>query len=193
MKSVLYWSSETWLLKHFQTSKQKWLIPQQLVQLRDYNHHLRWGKKIFFFIIYVLFYIFNIHRREWEPGIRVRRKIGPKESNSEATSSLVRSRSNSHSSKQNNQQQSQQQTKEPKSGEGNGSVVQDSGFSTETSSSKETHSASSTNGASQVKFAHTKMICKIHYFHALILGNHYNQPPYIRHWRRIMEFTWCDT
>lgn len=52
-------------------------------------------------------------------------------------SSLVRSRSNSHSGK-----------KEPKSGsgEGNGSVVQDSGFSTETSSSKETHSASSTSG-----------------------------------------------
>lgn len=53
-----------------------------------------------------------------------------------STSSLIRSRSNSHSGK-----------KEPKSGEGNnGSVVQDSGFSTETSSSKETHSASSTNG-----------------------------------------------
>ncbi|KFB49046.1 hypothetical protein ZHAS_00017058 [Anopheles sinensis] len=41
--------------------------------------------------------------------------------------------------------------KEPKSGEGNnGSVIQDSGFSTETSSSKETHSAaSSTSGAVQ--------------------------------------------
>lgn len=55
-------------------------------------------------------------------------------------SSLIRSRSNSHSGK-----------KEPKSGEGNGSVVQDSGFSTETSSSKEAHSASSTNGAMQVR------------------------------------------
>lgn len=74
-------------------------------------------------------------RREWEPGIRVRRKLQHKE-NSEVSSSLVRSRSNSHSGK-----------KEPKSGEGNGSVVQDSGFSTETSSSKETHSASSTSGA----------------------------------------------
>uniref|UniRef100_U5EDY3 Putative javelin-like protein n=1 Tax=Corethrella appendiculata TaxID=1370023 RepID=U5EDY3_9DIPT len=77
-------------------------------------------------------------RREWEPGIRVRRKLTQKE-NSEITSSLIRSRSNSHSGK-----------KEPKSGEGNnGSVVQDSGFSTETSSSKETHSASSTTGAVQ--------------------------------------------
>lgn len=49
---------------------------------------------------------------------------------------MTRSRSNSHSNK-----------KEPKSGEGNNaSVIQDSGFSTETSSSKETHSATSTNG-----------------------------------------------
>lgn len=56
------------------------------------------------------------------------------------SSSLTRSRSNSHSGK-----------KEPKSGENNnGSVVQDSGFSTETSSSKEGHSASSTNGAMTV-------------------------------------------
>lgn len=76
-------------------------------------------------------------RREWEPGIRVRRKLTQKETNEIASSSLMRSRSNSHSGK-----------KEPKSGEGNnGSVIQDSGFSTETSSSKETHSASSTNGA----------------------------------------------
>ncbi|XP_065076473.1 serine-rich adhesin for platelets-like isoform X2 [Ochlerotatus camptorhynchus] len=103
-------------------------------------------------------------RREWEPGIRSRRKLTYKESTSVASSaaaavaaaatavasssssaelhqhsssSLIRSRSNSHSGK-----------KEPKSGEGNnGSVViQDSGFSTETSSSKETHSASSTTG-----------------------------------------------
>lgn len=75
-------------------------------------------------------------RREWEPGIRVRRKLTQKETNDIASSSLIRSRSNSHSGK-----------KEPKSGEGNnGSVIQDSGFSTETSSSKETHSASSTNG-----------------------------------------------
>lgn len=49
---------------------------------------------------------------------------------------LTRSRSNSNSGK-----------KEPKSGEGNnGSAIQDSGFSTETSSSKDTHSATSTNG-----------------------------------------------
>lgn len=75
-------------------------------------------------------------RREWEPGIRVRRKLNLKESNEITSSSLVRSRSNSHSGK-----------KEPKSGEANnGSVIQDSGFSTETSSSKETHSATSTNG-----------------------------------------------
>ncbi|XP_062538110.1 serine-rich adhesin for platelets isoform X2 [Armigeres subalbatus] len=103
-------------------------------------------------------------RREWEPGIRSRRKLTYKDSSSvvvssaaavaaaaaaaaaasssaelhqHSSSSLIRSRSNSHSGK-----------KEPKSGEGNnGSVViQDSGFSTETSSSKETHSASSTTG-----------------------------------------------
>ncbi|XP_055323449.1 uncharacterized protein LOC129578631 isoform X2 [Sitodiplosis mosellana] len=77
-------------------------------------------------------------RREWEPGIRVRRKLTHKEtSDIHNSSSLTRSRSNSHSGK-----------KEPKSGEGNNaSVIQDSGFSTETSSSKETHSATSTNGA----------------------------------------------
>lgn len=75
-------------------------------------------------------------RRDWEPGIRVRRKIPQKEiGDVNSSSSLIRSRSNSHSGK-----------KEPKSGEGNGSVVQDSGFSTETNSSKETHSASSTTG-----------------------------------------------
>lgn len=79
-----------------------------------------------------------VHRREWEPGIRVRRKLTHKEaSDIHNSSSLTRSRSNSHSGK-----------KEPKSGEGNNaSVIQDSGFSTETSSSKETHSATSTNGA----------------------------------------------
>lgn len=77
-------------------------------------------------------------RREWEPGIRVRRKLTHKETaDMHASSSLTRSRSNSHSGK-----------KEPKSGEGNNaSVIQDSGFSTETNSSKETHSGTSTNGA----------------------------------------------
>lgn len=64
-----------------------------------------------------------------------------KENSEISSSSLIRSRSNSHSGK-----------KEPKSGEGNGSVVQDSGFSTETSSSKETHSASSTTGAVPVRY-----------------------------------------
>lgn len=59
----------------------------------------------------------------------------------QSTSLLIRSRSNSHSGK-----------KEPKSGgEGNGSVIQDSGFSTETSSSKEAHSASSTAGSAGVQ------------------------------------------
>lgn len=98
-----------------------------------------------------------VSRREWEPGIRVKRKISQKEQPAAteltSSSSLTRSRSNSHSGK-----------KEPKSSSGagagsgsggttsggennNGSVVQDSGFSTETSSSKEGHSASSTNGA----------------------------------------------
>lgn len=64
-------------------------------------------------------------RREWEPGIRVRRKLQHKDD-----SSYSRSRSNSHSGKQ-----------QPKSGDAV-SVIQDSGFSTETSSSKETPSAS---------------------------------------------------
>lgn len=82
-------------------------------------------------------FAFSNSRRDWEPGIRVRRKLTQKEHavDIQSSSSLIRSRSNSHSGK-----------KEPKSGEGNGSVVQDSGFSTETSSSKETHSASSTSG-----------------------------------------------
>ncbi|XP_055377445.1 putative uncharacterized protein DDB_G0282129 [Condylostylus longicornis] len=103
-----------------------------------------------------------VSRLEWEPGIRIKRKLVQlKDSSSSSifaeggandstinsaqnhtelsSSSLTRSRSNSHSGK-----------KEPKSGEGNGSVViQDSGFSTETSSSKEAHSASSTTGALQ--------------------------------------------
>ncbi|XP_070507505.1 putative uncharacterized protein DDB_G0277255 isoform X2 [Chironomus tepperi] len=90
-----------------------------------------------------------VSRREWEPGIRVRRKLnsnyskeGSSSSGGEIQSSslLTRSRSNSHSGK-----------KEPKSGEGNGSVIQDSGFSTETSSSKEAHSASSTAGSAGVQ------------------------------------------
>lgn len=88
-------------------------------------------------LLNTFFFIFIVNRREWEPGIRVRRKLNQKENNEITSSSLVRSRSNSHSGK-----------KEPKSGEANnGSVIQDSGFSTETSSSKETHSATSTNGA----------------------------------------------
>ncbi|XP_037927111.1 serine-rich adhesin for platelets isoform X6 [Hermetia illucens] len=86
-----------------------------------------------------------VSRREWEPGIRVKRKLGQKET-AEMSSSLIRSRSNSHSGK-----------KEPKSGEGNGSVVQDSGFSTETSSSKEAHSASSTTGAMQGAVASNRL------------------------------------
>lgn len=69
----------------------------------------------------------------------MRRKLIHHEANDIHTAtSLTRSRSNSHSGK-----------KEPKSGEGNnGSAIQDSGFSTETNSSKDTHSATSTNGTS---------------------------------------------
>ncbi|XP_075147712.1 javelin-like isoform X2 [Haematobia irritans] len=109
-----------------------------------------------------------VSRREWEPGIRVKRKISQKELNHPAatdltsSSSLTRSRSNSHSGK-----------KEPKSSSGgvgvsggtasgennNGSVVQDSGFSTETSSSKEGHSASSTNGALTGTIASNRLSC----------------------------------
>jgi hypothetical protein len=95
------------------------------------------------------FCIYILNRREWEPGIRVRRKLTNKDGSNgvvvggdiQSTSLLIRSRSNSHSGK-----------KEPKSGgEGNGSVIQDSGFSTETSSSKEAHSASSTAGSAGVQ------------------------------------------
>jgi len=95
-----------------------------------------------------------VSRREWEPGIRVRRKLGSSSNHSkdggsnassnggtsdmnQSSSLLIRSRSNSHCGK-----------KEPKSsGEGNGSVIQDSGFSTETSSDRQAHSASSTAGS----------------------------------------------
>ncbi|XP_017846926.1 probable GPI-anchored adhesin-like protein PGA55 isoform X2 [Drosophila busckii] len=99
-------------------------------------------------------------RREWEPGIRIKRKSTHKEPSTTsavaagaaaepASTSLTRSRSNSHSGK-----------KEPKSGENNnGSVVQDSGFSTETSSSKEGHSASSTNGAMTAAIASNRLSC----------------------------------
>jgi hypothetical protein len=72
-------------------------------------------------------------RREWEPGIRVRRKLNnvQRDSSSGPAGLLIRSRSNSQSSR-----------KETKNGETHGSVViQDSGFSTETTSSKETNSA----------------------------------------------------
>uniref|UniRef100_A0A1A9WU60 Uncharacterized protein n=1 Tax=Glossina brevipalpis TaxID=37001 RepID=A0A1A9WU60_9MUSC len=107
-----------------------------------------------------------VSRREWEPGIRIKRKISQKETNQPAatelsSSSLTRSRSNSHSGK-----------KEPKSSSGgggsanggngennNGSVIQDSGFSTETSSSKEGHSASSTNGALTGAIASNRLSC----------------------------------
>ncbi|KAM7364475.1 javelin-like isoform 3-T3 [Cochliomyia hominivorax] len=113
-----------------------------------------------------------VSRREWEPGIRVKRKISQKEQPAAteitSSSSLTRSRSNSHSGK-----------KEPKSSSGgvvsgggvgsggatstgennNGSVVQDSGFSTETSSSKEGHSASSTNGALTGPIASNRLSC----------------------------------
>lgn len=74
-------------------------------------------------------------RREWESGVRIRRKMIHQHVTSDVHT-LTRSRSNSNSGK-----------KEPKSGEGNnGSAIQDSGFSTETNSSKDTHSATSTNG-----------------------------------------------
>lgn len=103
-----------------------------------------------------------VSRREWEPGIRVRRKLnnGSKEGSGagdiQSSSLLSRSRSNSHSGK-----------KEPKSGgEGNGSVIQDSGFSTETSSSKEAHSASSTAGSAgnQVSFSNFTKLKKLQRF-----------------------------
>ena len=111
--------------------------------------------------------LFFFCRREWEPGIRVRRKLnsGQKDGSGgssagggagdiiQSSSLLIRSRSNSHSGK-----------KEPKSGEGNGSVIQDSGFSTETSSSKEAHSASSTTPGSSGQVNYTFNVKKLFAF-----------------------------
>lgn len=78
-------------------------------------------------------------------------------------SSLIRSRSNSHSGK-----------KEPKSGES--VVIQDSGFSTETSSSKEAHSASSTGqGAATSSSSHTMMVNSRLPNHQLQLVDHENE------------------
>ncbi|PNF37785.1 hypothetical protein B7P43_G10753 [Cryptotermes secundus] len=90
-------------------------------------------------------------RREWEPGIRVRRKIqshaGAKDSEI-SVSSLASNRGRSSKT-------SAVHTQQPKSGEGinsgsgtssaGSSAVQDSGFGTETSSSKE-HCHSATTG-----------------------------------------------
>lgn len=90
-------------------------------------------------------------RREWEPGIRVRRKIqshaGAKDSEI-SVSSLASNRGRSSKT-------SAAHTQQPKSGEGinsgsgtssaGSSAVQDSGFGTETSSSKE-HCHSATTG-----------------------------------------------
>lgn len=73
-------------------------------------------------------------RRDWEPGVRVRRKLPARDADS-----LPRSRSDSHS---------KPQTK----GDGAHSVVQDSGFSTETSSSKEAHSAQAASTARASSF-----------------------------------------
>ncbi|KAL5289588.1 hypothetical protein ACFFRR_009578 [Megaselia abdita] len=92
-------------------------------------------------------------RREWEPGVKLRRKNFNKDITNihqsssihnnglnDIISSLSRHRSDSHIGK-----------REPKSGEGgNGSVIQDSGFSTETSSTKENHSSSSAGGVCQI-------------------------------------------
>lgn len=94
-----------------------------------------------------------VTRREWEPGVKSRRKNLDKDITTihqsssiqnndlvDISSPLTRHRSDSQISK-----------KEPKSGEGgNGSVIQDSGFSTETSSTKDTHSSTSGGGVCQV-------------------------------------------
>ncbi|XP_055586550.1 uncharacterized protein LOC129739162 isoform X2 [Uranotaenia lowii] len=119
-------------------------------------------------------------RREWEPGIRTRRKltltqkeavaaaisasasaeIHHHSANSVVSSSslLIRSRSNSHSgsghgssggvghNKKEPKSAGQQSSSAGDGQSGSSVVIQDSGFSTETSSSKETHSASSSTG-----------------------------------------------
>jgi hypothetical protein len=90
-------------------------------------------------------------RREWEPGIRVRRKI---QSHSSAKDSEI-SVSSLASNRVRSSKTSAVHTQQPKSGEGinsgsgtssaGSSAVQDSGFGTETSSSKE-HCHSTTTG-----------------------------------------------
>jgi hypothetical protein len=90
-------------------------------------------------------------RREWEPGIRVRRKI---QSHTSAKDSEI-SVSSLASNRGRSSKTSTVHTQQPKSGEGinsgsgtsstGSSAVQDSGFSTETSSSKE-HCHSTTTG-----------------------------------------------
>lgn len=90
-------------------------------------------------------------RREWEPGIRVRRKI---QSHSSAKDSEI-SASSLASNRVRSSKTSAVHTQQPKSGEGinsgsgtssaGSSAVQDSGFGTETSSSKE-HCHSTTTG-----------------------------------------------
>lgn len=51
MKSVLYWNSETWLLKRFQILNLKWRVPQEVVQLQGYHHHLRYGEALILYLI----------------------------------------------------------------------------------------------------------------------------------------------
>lgn len=72
----------------------------------------------------------SLNSRQWEPGIKVKRKIVNKNEND---SSFGRTRSNSHGSKIHSSQ--------PKSSEAI-SGVQDSGFSTETNSSNKDHVSS---------------------------------------------------
>lgn len=72
----------------------------------------------------------SLNSRQWEPGIKVKRKIVNK---SDSESSFGRVRSNSHGSKL--------QSSQPKSSEAI-SGVQDSGFSTETNSSNKDHASS---------------------------------------------------
>lgn len=94
-------------------------------------------------------------RREWEPGVKQRRKNFNKDLTNIHQSTSIHNNGlgdiNISSPLSRHRSDSQIGKKEPKSGEGgNGSVIQDSGFSTETNSTKETHSSSSAGGVCQV-------------------------------------------
>lgn len=104
-------------------------------------------------------------RREWEPGVKLRRKNKDITTIHQSSSIHNNGLGDISSPLSRHRSDSQIGKKEPKSGEGgNGSVIQDSGFSTETSSTKDTHSSSSAGGISQVSKNLFLDIFKTQYF-----------------------------